>query len=194
MVWFWLSDSQVCLRRRSPLRAASSLPCSAQTLHRRRLLHRLHVTRKSEAPTWWAYSKRVPFCGARASGLVASTDLRRAQAGTVGQAAGSVPPASRTFRGSGSGLGILCATALGGKSVADPGPGRAAALDLSDAPRSAGHPDSVFASRRFAVQRRSVCAIPAVRRRRELSNGALPPPAAGVAPRQLGSKAFGVRG
>jgi len=57
-----------------------------------------------------------------------------------------------------------------------------------------GMQDSVFVSRRFAAQRRSVCAIPAVRRRRELSNGALHPPAAGVAPRQIGSKAFGVRG
>ena len=168
--------------------------CSAQTLHPRRLVPCLHVTRESVVPTWWAYSKRVPFCGARASGLAASTDTPRAQAGTAGQAAGSVPPASRTFRGSGSGLGLRCATVLGGKSVADSGPGRAAALDLSDAPRSAGHPDSVFASRRFAAQRRSVCAIPAVRRCGELSNSALHPPAAGVARRQFGPKAFGVRG
>ena len=72
-------------------------------------------------------------------GLVRSAQFPGPQAGTAGLATVSVPPVSRTFGGSGSGHGLRRAGVLGGESVAGSGPRRAAALDLSDAPRGALH-------------------------------------------------------
>jgi hypothetical protein len=169
-----VSESVVCLRRRFLQRAGSGLDYSALGWPRSSPAKRWHVTRNSIVPAWLAWSRRESFCGVRPSwsrGLKAvsgSSKWRR-----VGLRAGRVPPEPRTFQGGSP------ATALGVRRLSVGNLVQAVAVGSQW--RYTSHTRRVVprmrvtgcASRWCAAQRRPACAIPAVRRRQELSNTAL---------------------